>query len=253
MSSDSQEKLNSGKGLAVAILVIGVLGVVAIPELLIPALGRQHEANLRIACADNLKALGRVCKAFTDKQKDGTFPVLSTTPGQLMWTTDEVTPFIKDTGVFVCPADSDRARRTANEKCPVDDESYFYLGYAVTGEMEMDAFCAAYKERIAKGFPFDTDLQVPAGQGNGDGNIIHRLQEGVERFTVTGISGPGGSAYWQSMIPVLIERFENHNYVVPGGNVLFLDGHVEFVRYPGKWPMTPRTIVALEELDAMGK
>jgi hypothetical protein len=33
--------------------------------------------------------------------------------------------------------------------------------------------------------------------------------------------------------------------------VLFLDGHTEFVPYPGKFPMTKRFIEALESLDAL--
>jgi len=39
--------------------------------------------------------------------------------------------------------------------------------------------------------------------------------------------------------------------VPAGGNVLFMDGHVEFMRYPGKWPMTEETVEILESLDAL--
>ena len=48
----------------------------------------------------------------------------------------------------------------------------------------------------------------------------------------------------------MIERLGNHK--PEGGYVLYLDGHVEFVRYPGKWPMTKTTIGLLRELDALG-
>ena len=53
----------------------------------------------------------------------------------------------------------------------------------------------------------------------------------------------------QSEIPVLIERPWNHKPA--GGNVLFMDGHVAFIRYPGAWPMTEATIGTLEALDQM--
>ena len=49
-------------------------------------------------------------------------------------------------------------------------------------------------------------------------------------------------------IPVFIERIDNH--VPTGGNVLFLDGHVEFMPYPGNWPMSETTVQILNELDA---
>jgi len=53
-----------------------------------------------------------------------------------------------------------------------------------------------------------------------------------------------------SRVPVLIERLGNHKD--PGGHVLYLDGHVEFVPYPGPFPMTKETVALLESLDAMG-
>ena len=36
-----------------------------------------------------------------------------------------------------------------------------------------------------------------------------------------------------------------------GSNVLFMDGRVEFIPYPGKWPMTEKFIKALESLDEL--
>ena len=44
----------------------------------------------------------------------------------------------------------------------------------------------------------------------------------------------------------MIERPGMHE---TGASVLFLDGHVEFMRYPGKFPMTEKVIKALESLD----
>ena len=49
-------------------------------------------------------------------------------------------------------------------------------------------------------------------------------------------------------IPVIIER---PGLQKGGSNVLFLDGHVEFIAYPGKWPMTEKFIKALESLDEL--
>jgi prepilin-type N-terminal cleavage/methylation domain-containing protein/prepilin-type processing-associated H-X9-DG protein len=78
------------------------------------------------------------------------------------------------------------------------------------------------------------------------GKIIspYPLKEGIERFMITDINNPAGGAQAQSTIPVLWDYIEfdysdpangevgafNH---IPGGcNVLFMDGHVEFSKYP---------------------
>jgi len=83
--------------------------------------------------------------------------------------------------------------------------------------------------------------------GLGGGPVVYALREGIERFAITDINNPAGSAIAQSSIAVLMDgiavragqigdRFSH----VPGGcNVLFMDGHVEFIRYPGKFPVTP--------------
>jgi len=46
----------------------------------------------------------------------------------------------------------------------------------------------------------------------------------------------------------MIERPEFHG---DGGHILYLDGHVEFVSYPGKFPMTPAFIDGLRSLDTL--
>ena len=46
--------------------------------------------------------------------------------------------------------------------------------------------------------------------------------------------------------PILIERPQIHG---DGGHVLWSDGTVEFIPYPGEFPMTEQFIAALEELD----
>jgi prepilin-type processing-associated H-X9-DG protein len=232
-------------------LVLSALVVLVISATVVHECRGAMEASRRAECSTPLKQFGLVCKMYAGEDKDQLYPPLSSKPGLLMLAPESIVPKYMDPGFFlVCPTMQVEHKLRGYPQVVIDDQCFLYPGYVLTGEADVSGFCAVYKEHIAKGMPFDTDLQVPAGQGNGGGNIIHRLQEGAERFTMTGINGPGGSAYWQSMIPVLIERPENHMLV--GGNVLFMDGHVEFIRYPGKWPMTEKTINALKELDAMG-
>ncbi|MCH7960477.1 MAG: hypothetical protein IID08_10105 [Candidatus Hydrogenedentes bacterium] len=51
-----------------------------------------------------------------------------------------------------------------------------------------------------------------------------------------------------SIVPLLIERPGLHK---DGAHVLYHDGHVEFIEYPGKFPMTEKFIRALESLDEL--
>jgi len=83
------------------------------------------------------------------------------------------------------------------------------------------------------------------GNGGADSSTIYRLREGIERFLVTDINNPAGSAQAQSDLPVLWDRIEAapgntqyYNHIPGGSNVLFLDGHVEFIRYPTAHPIT---------------
>jgi prepilin-type processing-associated H-X9-DG protein len=69
------------------------------------------------------------------------------------------------------------------------------------------------------------------------------LREGIERFFITDINNPAATAVAQSDLWVMLDdlnagvvEYMNH---VPGGcNVLYMDGHVEFIRYPGKTPVS---------------
>jgi len=74
---------------------------------------------------------------------------------------------------------------------------------------------------------------------------LYRLREGVERFMITDINNPAGSNMAQSDVAVMFdESYQNQgggwyfNHVPGGANVLYMDGHVEFLRYPTKYPIT---------------
>jgi len=73
------------------------------------------------------------------------------------------------------------------------------------------------------------------GLGNGGGNTIYRLKEGVERFMITDINNPGGANMAQSNLMVMFDQLatkvENYNHIPGGANVLYMDGHVEFKKY----------------------
>ena len=76
-----------------------------------------------------------------------------------------------------------------------------------------------------------------------DLGTVYRLREGIERFMITDINNPASSAGAQSEIPVMWDAVSfiasDFCHVPGGGNVLYMDGHVGFMRYPSeKFPMT---------------
>jgi prepilin-type N-terminal cleavage/methylation domain-containing protein/prepilin-type processing-associated H-X9-DG protein len=77
--------------------------------------------------------------------------------------------------------------------------------------------------------------------GNGVGNVVHRLREGIERLLVTDINDPGASAKFLSETYVMFDNVytdvEAYSHLPGGSNVLYLDGHSEFVRYPKSDPI----------------
>lgn len=89
---------------------------------------------------------------------------------------------------------------------------------------------------------------------------VQLLKEGIERFLITDINNAAGSAVAQSSLPIMWDSAKNRgnyssqpgvtmfNHVPGGSNVLYMDGHVAFVRYPA--PMTQATWpLAKESLD----
>ncbi|MBI5095787.1 MAG: prepilin-type N-terminal cleavage/methylation domain-containing protein [Candidatus Hydrogenedentes bacterium] len=85
------------------------------------------------------------------------------------------------------------------------------------------------------------DISVAAPNGNAGGNTLYRLKEGIERFLITDINNAAGSARAQSSMFIMWDRLSTNvtdfNHLPGGSNVLFMDGHVEFIKYPGKDPL----------------
>jgi prepilin-type processing-associated H-X9-DG protein len=85
------------------------------------------------------------------------------------------------------------------------------------------------------------DIGVPAPNGNSHGSTVLKLREGIERFLITDINNPAGSAQAQSEIFVMWDRLSttpaDFNHVPGGANILYMDGHASFVKYPGTPPV----------------
>ena len=106
---------------------------------------------------------------------------------------------------------------------------------------------AAIDGDLANSHLADEDVNVQSVLGDsglfqaGSPATVYRLREGIERFFVTDINNPSGSAQAQSSIWVMWDitsvEVDQFNHIPGGSNVLYMDGHVEFVRFPGKMPV----------------
>lgn len=226
--------------LAVAFVMIMVLGIAA--AIMLPAVARAREAARRASCANNLKHVGIVNVMVANDNRNMYFPMLDGAPGRFMFGPDEVYPeYLTDTSVLRCP--SAPYSNVANNSIPdaIDDHSYIYLGYAVTNMEEAHAFADAYLERAQAGLPFDGDLTVAPGTGNNGGGLIYRLRENIERDVQLNLAD----------IPVMMDWPINH--IPVGSNVLFMDGHVEFIRLGTQFPVTEEFIGLIEKLERQGE
>jgi prepilin-type processing-associated H-X9-DG protein len=88
----------------------------------------------------------------------------------------------------------------------------------------------------ADGAFFDQDITE-------GGITAYRLREGIERFLITDINNPASSALAQSEVFIMMDDInvgnpQMMNHIPGGNNVLFMDAHVEFVKYPTTHPVT---------------
>ncbi len=187
--------------------------------------------------------------------------------------------YLSDFNITQCPSDSDSGgdqywKNDAGEVRPnwIYATSYSYYSWAFSADMflidvsrmnapDFDLFTdfdlgtigaitneftggdPGLLQRIASDWvangddsPFNEDITYPGG-------TCYRLREGIERFFITDINNPAGSAMAQSEIFIMHDdvndqRPDMMNHLPGGCNVLFMDGHVSFSRYPSIFPVS---------------
>jgi prepilin-type N-terminal cleavage/methylation domain-containing protein/prepilin-type processing-associated H-X9-DG protein len=89
----------------------------------------------------------------------------------------------------------------------------------------------------------DKDIAVTAGVGSRGGDAVLRLKDGIELEWLDPDSDWGTRTLAQSVIAMMHDNLSRTEvglvHEPPGCNVLYLDGHVTFVSYPGRAPITP--------------
>ncbi|MDQ1256545.1 MAG: hypothetical protein QG656_1143 [Candidatus Hydrogenedentes bacterium] len=96
--------------------------------------------------------------------------------------------------------------------------------------------------------PNGLDVDIPVS------NItVYRLCDGIERFMITDVANAGANSVSQSDISVMSDYVSSavddrnaFNHLPGGANVLYMDGHVEFIKYPGIWPASPLLALVME-------
>ena len=200
-----------------------------------------YKSGFVATCQNNLNQLGWRYKYFSNNSSGNVYPLMSSESGRLMFSAEEMYPdYLENETILHCPGPA-----PSEPISLFDDQHFVYLSHLLLNDDDVQSFAAAYPGIIAGGGDFSEDIPAPASYGDGD--VLRRLREGIERFYITDINQPAQSIHQQSKTPLMIEWPDNHPDA-SGGNVLFMDGHVEWMEYPGEFPMTEATISALAAL-----
>ena len=182
--------------------------------------------------------------------------------------------YLTDVMVMVCPSDSDAddiAEGQFNiggnpdnpiQPCRFENKSYLYFGWLLKDDIifpdlsrlnaaDYNFFAEANPlflasmldlfDRISVDWNQNGDASVYESDISVEGAAVYRIREGIERFFITDINNPAASAEAQSESPIAYDDYGGNepgimNHVPGGGNVLYMDGHVEFLRYPSESP-----------------
>lgn len=202
--------------------------IVTLAAILLPGLAGSREAARRSSCANNLKQMALMMKMYANEW-NGYFPPLSRIPNNWMIHMRSIYPeYLTDLSVLICPsspfADYNAFGLKDNFDHPGHDLGqyhpdcvsslfYIYTGYTIFSDEQALALFGAYYEMPPEAFAEpELQLAVPVWA---DSDRVY-------------------SAGWAG-IPVLWDRVpldkKEFAHRPLGGNVLHMDGHVQFVRY----------------------
>ena len=185
--------------------------------------------------------------------------------------------YLTDLNILLCPSDPEvgsykdfpdwqnAAPASGIDPCLIQKVSYIYYSWAMMPEhflkdasminaaSNMAAITPLLSDDVVTIVPKLTALATtPTAAGLDEdwslasGSSVYRLREGIERFFITDINNPAASSKAQSTVAIVNDELDaditsnnrpSANHVPGGGNVLYLDGHVSFIKYPGEFPI----------------
>ena len=170
--------------------------------------------------------------------------------------------YLTDPAILICPSDADGQTlfdggwfhqdgdiNNPYDPCRLDAISYYYYAWAairddliIPGTDTVDvAAVTAFLGIILSNDLAARDQEISYTNDRAEDKTFYRTREGIERFFIVDINDPAATAKAQSEIPVLQDAItdipQDFNHVPGGCNVLYMDGHVEFLRYPTEFPV----------------
>lgn len=144
------------------------------------------------------------------------------------------------------------------------DESYWYLPFVLTDERAAAEFLDAFRNTsdekkpeyfrgvdrsylVTKSFVLFSHAELYSTRW-GAYVFLYKKDFDEIRALYPDKSIDESDDYADSREVVALERPSIHG---DGGHVMFVDGHIEFISYPGKFPMTKQFIEGLLELDRL--
>ena len=139
----------------------------------------------------------------------------------------------------------------------VTSQMYTYLPYAVVSEEQgVFLFDELHRQMWIGSVDFmKRDLAIPEPHAPGGGYTYYRTRINAGRLFITDINNPANSSVSDTQIPVIFDSATDRgrtmmNHVPLGGNVLYLDGHVESKKYPDEYYLLPYTPTFVQFMQA---
>lgn len=268
------------------LVVIAIISILA--AMLLPGLVRAREAARRVNCGNNLRQMSLSMKMYAD-ESGGEYPPLQRYVGDACETKNTRTfmfdgpslypEYLTDSRVLVCSSGVDAVQEERRGRwnrpdgpdgtrvggsvnpCLLDQLSYFYANWIFRTDMIEEPGTGDISEPFLEKLtaimddpevePLETSWSFT--DDFGETHQVFRLKEGIERFQITDINNPSLANISQSVVPVMFDRIDldplGFNHIPGGANVLYMDGHVEWVKYPGPYPVNRAWATLVDELE----